>query len=157
VDIEVKLALEVVRSKFTKATFCQSKYSIVRQANLLGFIPSDNGRETNLVHAREESEEGEDQRSPDELVLVEERDNVEGLIVCQSAVPHPRWSKLAESLNAAVAETEHTFSLDFSFIGACAVTGAAFDCEATFLLRSSSACASTPVVRAAVAIVVGSV
>jgi hypothetical protein len=45
---------------------------------------------------------------------------------------------------------DFTFSLDFSFAGASATTGAASCCEATFRLRSSSGCASAPVVRTAV-------
>jgi len=46
---------------------------------LLGFIPGDDWREANLVHAREEGEEGENQRGPNELVFVEEGDDVERL------------------------------------------------------------------------------
>lgn len=45
-----------------------------------------------------------------------------------------------------------TFSFDFS-VGAAATTGVVSACEATFLLRSSSDCASAPVVRAAVVII----
>ena len=56
-------------------------------------------------------------------------------------------------------ESKPTFSLDFSLGGSlggtAATTGAAFDCEATFLLRSSSAWASAPVVCAVLAIVAG--
>jgi hypothetical protein len=48
---------------------------------LLGFIPGDDGRQANLVHARKEGEEGENKRGPDELVLVEEGDDVERLRV----------------------------------------------------------------------------
>jgi len=46
-----------------------------------------------------------------------------------------------------------TFSFDFSFVGAAATTGVVSACEATFLLRSSSDCASAPVVRAAVVMI----
>ena len=46
---------------------------------LLGFVPSDNWRKTDLVHAREEGEGCEDERGPDELVLVEEGKELEWL------------------------------------------------------------------------------
>ena len=50
----------------------------------------------------------------------------------------------------------HTFSFDFSFTGACVpVAAGAVGCPATFLLRSSSAWASTPVVCACPAMVTG--
>ena len=39
---------------------------------LLSLVPGDDWRKTNLVHAREEGECGEDERGPDELVLVDE-------------------------------------------------------------------------------------
>jgi hypothetical protein len=46
---------------------------------LLGFIPGDDGRETDLVHAREEGKEGKYQRRPDPFVLVEGVDDGERL------------------------------------------------------------------------------
>jgi len=46
---------------------------------LLSFVPGDNWRKSDLVHARKEGKEGEDERCPDEFVLVEEGDDVEGL------------------------------------------------------------------------------
>lgn len=46
---------------------------------LLSFIPGDDWRKTNLVHAREEGECCEDERGPDELVLVEEGNELEWL------------------------------------------------------------------------------
>ena len=46
---------------------------------LLSLVPGDNWRKTNLVHAREESECGEDERGPDKLVLVEEGNELEWL------------------------------------------------------------------------------
>ena len=47
--------------------------------DLLGFVPSDDWREANLVHACEEGEEGEYQRRPNKLVLVKKRDDAERL------------------------------------------------------------------------------
>ncbi len=51
--------------------------------DLLGFVPSDDWREANLVHARKEREEGEYQRCPYELPLVEEVNDTECLLSCQ--------------------------------------------------------------------------
>ena len=48
---------------------------------LLSLVPGDDWRKTNLVHAREEGERGEDERGPNELVLVEEGNELEGLAV----------------------------------------------------------------------------
>ena len=48
---------------------------------LLSLVPGDDWRETNLVHAREEGERGEDERGPNELVLVEEGNELEWLAV----------------------------------------------------------------------------
>lgn len=60
---------------------------------------------------------------------------------------------LAGSHNAACVEG-HTLSFDFSLSGTCIVGGAEASClVATFLLRSSSACASAPVAWAVDAIV----
>lgn len=47
--------------------------------DLLGFVPSDDWREANLVHACEEGEEGEYKRCPDEFVVVQEGDDAERL------------------------------------------------------------------------------
>lgn len=50
-----------------------------RVCSVLCFVPRHYWRESNLPHACEESEGGEYQRSPYELILVEEGDDVEGL------------------------------------------------------------------------------
>ena len=73
---------------------------------LLSFIPGDNGRKTDLVHAREESECGEDERGPDELVLVEEGKELEWLETVSCIV----------LLRSPIPERLRTFSLDFSLI-----------------------------------------
>ena len=109
---------------------------------LLSFVPGDDWRKTNLVHARKESERGEDERSPDELVLIEESKNVEWLKLVSYVV-------LTSSISLVVC----TFSLDFSLIWVSFTAGDAV-WPATFLLRSSSACASLPVVRAVAMFVV---
>jgi hypothetical protein len=52
---------------------------VYRGSRLLSFIPGDNWREADLVHARKEGKEGENERRPDEFVVVEEGDDVESL------------------------------------------------------------------------------
>jgi hypothetical protein len=54
---------------------------VLELMDLLGFVPGDDWRETNLVHARKEGEEGKYKRRPDELIFVEEGDDVERLWV----------------------------------------------------------------------------
>jgi hypothetical protein len=108
---------------------------------LLSLVPGDNWRKTNLVHARKEGKEGEDERCPDELVLVEEGDNVKCLSNGQVLTSRDWRTSFSR---ASVSRR----------VGDLPATGAApFDCEATFLLRSSSDCASAPVVRAVLDIV----
>ena len=46
---------------------------------LLSLVPGNDWREADLVHAREEGEEGEHERCQDELVLVEEGNDIECL------------------------------------------------------------------------------
>lgn len=54
---------------------------------LLSLVPGDDWREADLVHAREEGERSEDERGPDELVLVEEGNELEWLVQCQLQAP----------------------------------------------------------------------
>lgn len=46
---------------------------------LLSFVPGDNRRKTNLIHAREEGERREDEWGPDKLILIEEGNELERL------------------------------------------------------------------------------
>jgi hypothetical protein len=48
---------------------------------LLSLVPGNDWRETDLVHARKEGERGEDERGPDELILVEEGNELKWLAV----------------------------------------------------------------------------
>jgi hypothetical protein len=124
---------------------------VLELMDLLGFIPGDDWRKTDLVHARKEGEEGKYKRRPDELVLVEEGDDVERLWFGLATRP---CSHQSFDSSDATCMRWRTLSFDFSFSCACVVTGAeACDCPATFLLRSSSACASAPVVCAVDAMV----
>jgi len=50
--------------------------------SILSFVPRYNRRETNLPHAREESECSKDEWSPDELILVEKANDAERLRAC---------------------------------------------------------------------------
>lgn len=73
-DIEVEFALEVVRTKLSKTKDRLDAYLACDEMGvcLLSFVPGDYGRKADLVHAREEGEECENERRYEEFPLVEE-------------------------------------------------------------------------------------
>ena len=70
VDVEVKLALEVVRAELAK----------------MRLIPRDDGREANLPHAREEGKGGEYDGTNEEFLVIEHVEERIGLHCAVSAI-----------------------------------------------------------------------
>ena len=78
--IEVEFSLDIVGTELAK-TKIEKRISLIEKltgrsssswvSGLLGFIPSDNVRQTYLVHSCEESQYGEDKRRNKEFVSVE--------------------------------------------------------------------------------------
>jgi hypothetical protein len=60
--------------------------------HVLGFVPGDNGRKTNLPHAREDGKGCEYERRPYPLVLIENIENAESLAGCQYFIQPERSS-----------------------------------------------------------------
>lgn len=146
-DIEVEFALEVVGSEFPETAPVSERrwYRCWCLQCILCFVPGDDGRQPYLPHTGEEGECGEYQRSPDELVIVEEGDDAERLRG-QLARRCGETTETEGLLQGMGDEgMRPTFSFDFSLTGACAGAGEV-GCADTFLRRSSSALDLAPVV-----------